>query len=502
MNNPTIISFQNTNIQSLNQTLLTKLNLSVKKGEQWALVGASGSGKSVLLKTITGKFAITQGEFKHPHLDELCKIHKNKQELISWRNFISMVSPRHGFKNLSNTNSFYYQQRYNSAHSSDTQTVAQYLSKIKAIQPSKQWSYEKVVSRLHLENLKDKHLIKLSNGETKRLLIAEALLKNPVLLLLDNPLSGLDVDTRKDFNNLLSEISNSGINVILASSPNEIPDAITHIALLDEGKITNTFIKADFKADDLAFTNVNKINVSELQKLLPVEKQNKYENIIAMKDIIIKYDNKLIINKVNWNIKQGERWALLGSNGAGKSTLLSLINGDNPQAYSNNIILFDVKRGSGESIWDIKRNIGFVSPELFQYFPNGNTCLQVIESGFYDTLGLFRKSDPTKVEIVKRWMRFLEIENSANKPFKKVSTSTQRLCLLARALIKNPPLLIFDEPCQGLDTHQINNFKHIIEAICENSNVTLIYVSHYKDQIPNCVKNILKLENGRQIDAE
>lgn len=500
MNKSTIISFQNTSIRSFDKLLLTNINLSIKKGEQWALIGASGSGKSVLLKAITGKFAITNGKFKHPHLDKLCEVHKNK--LISWRNFISMVSSRHEFKNLSNTNSFYYQQRYNSAHSGDTQTVAQYLSKTNTIHTPKLWTYQKVLSRLQLEDLKDKHLIKLSNGETKRLLIAEALLKNPALLLLDNPLSGLDVDTRKNFDKLLSDISNSGINIILTSSPHEIPDSITHIALLNEGKIIKTFVKADFKIEELDFTSVNKINLNELQQLLPVKKQKKFDNIVALKNIVIKYDNKVIIDRINWNIKQGERWALLGKNGAGKSTLLSLINGDNPQAYSNNISLFDVKRGSGESIWEIKKNIGFVSPELFQYFPNGNSCLQVIESGFYDTLGLFRKSNPVKAEIVKRWMRLLEIEDSATKPFKRVSTSTQRLCLLARALIKNPPLLIFDEPCQGLDTHQINNFKHIIESICDNSNVTLIYVSHYYDQIPNSVQNILKLENGKQIDAE
>ena len=114
---------------------------------------------------------------------------------------------------------------------------------------------------------------------------------------------------------------------------------------------------------------------------------------------------KKFLKNVDWQIKQGERWALLGPNGAGKSTLLSLINGDNPQAYANDIILFDRKRGTGESIWDIKSKTGFVSPELYQYFPTDNSCLQVIESGFYDTMGLFRPSDPKKSAIALRWMK-------------------------------------------------------------------------------------------------
>jgi molybdate transport system ATP-binding protein len=431
-------------------------------------------------------------------LDEKAK--NQKQVLFTWKNLISQVSPKHNFTNLSNTTSFYYQQRFNSSDSEDTQTVEQYLAQIEPPTSIASWTLEKVLNRLDLQALKDKHLIKLSNGETKRLLIAKALLKNPTLLLLDNPLTGLDIDARTDINKLISEISDSGISIIMATSPFEIPEAITHIVVLNEGKIAKILSRSEFKPEKLHFSAVPEIDPQELKKLLTANKQENFENIVEMKDVVIKYGEHTILNHVNWTIKQGERCALLGHNGAGKSTLLSLVNGDNPQAYANNIFLFDVKRGSGESIWDIKKKIGFVSPEFFQYFPNGNSCLQVIESGFYDTLGLFRKSNPAKVEIAKRWMKLLEIENSATKLFKNVSASTQRLCLLARALVKNPPLLIFDEPTQGLDSHQQNNFKYIIEKICEHSNVSLIYVSHYNHEIPKSVQNILKLEKGKQIE--
>lgn len=498
MTNQTVISFTNAYVQYLDQVLLENISLSIKPGEQWAIIGASGSGKSALLKTIAGKFHISQGEFRHPLLDEKAK--NKKQVLFTWKNLISQVSPKHNFTNLSNTTSFYYQQRFNSSDSEDTLTVAQFLSQIEPPTATETWTFTKVLNRLHLQELKDKHLIKLSNGETKRLLIAKALLKNPTLLLLDNPLTGLDIDTRKDINRLITEISNSGISIILATSPYEIPNAITHIAVLEDGKIAKTLTRYEFKAEKLHFPSNPEIDSKELKKLLAISTQDNFENIIEMKDVVIKYGEHTILDRVNWTIKQGERWALLGHNGAGKSTLLSLINGDNPQAYANNISLFDVKRGSGESIWDIKKKIGFVSPEFFQYFPNRNSCLQVIESGFYDTLGLFRKSNPAKIEIVKRWMKLLEIENSATKLFKNVSASTQRLCLLARALVKNPPLLIFDEPTQGLDSHQQNNFKYIIEKICEHSNVSLIYVSHYNHEIPKSIQNILKLEKGKQIE--
>ncbi|RYZ96151.1 MAG: ATP-binding cassette domain-containing protein, partial [Sphingobacteriaceae bacterium] len=177
-------------------------------------------------------------------------------------------------------------------------------------------------------------------------------------------------------------------------------------------------------------------------------------------------------------------------------TLLSLINGDNPQAYANNIILFDKKRGTGESIWDIKSKIGFVSPELYQYFPADNNCLQVIESGYFDTLGLFRQSHPKKQERALDWMKVLEIDKYARMPLKNIPASAQRLCLLARALIKNPPLLIFDEPCQGLDSHQQQHFKKVVDELCRLTDVTLIYVTHYQHEIPDSVDKVLKLEKG------
>ena len=218
-----------------------------------------------------------------------------------------------------------------------------------------------------------------------------------------------------------------------------------------------------------------------------------------MNNINITYGQKEILKEVNWQIRQGDRWALLGPNGAGKSTLLSLVNADNPQAYANDITLFDRRRGTGESIWDIKSKTGFVSPELYQYFPMDISCLQVIESGFYDTMGLFRPSDPKKSAIALRWMKALEVDRYARVLLKNIPASAQRLCLLARALIKNPALLIFDEPCQGMDLHQQLHFKMLVDTICELSNVTLIYVTHYQNEIPDSVDKVLRLNKGKMV---
>jgi len=331
-------------------------------------------------------------------------------------------------------------------------------------------------------------------------MLAAALLKNPVLLLLDNPLTGLDVQTRSEFNLILNEITASGITVIMATSPFEIPGAITHIAILEKGNIRQTLAKAEYDPKLFSAQTDDKIDKDELRSLLNLKAdKTTYQQIVCMNNVRIKYSNNVVLDQVNWLVKPGERWALLGPNGAGKSTLLSLINGDNPQAYANDIILFDKQRGTGESIWDIKSKIGFVSPELHQYFPTDNSCLQVIESGYYDTLGLFRQSSSEKASVALRWMQALEIEQHARVILKNIPASAQRLCLLARALIKNPDLLIFDEPCQGMDTHQQQHFKNLVDTICSLSNVTLIYVTHYQHEIPGSVDKVLRLDKGRVV---
>jgi molybdate transport system ATP-binding protein len=492
-----LLTINHVTVRYLNNTLFTNLNFTVSRGQHWALIGESGSGKSALLQTIAGRFNITGGDIAWHFFDDYLKSGGNNQNNLTHNQLIALVEPKHHFKNLSNTSDFYYQQRYNSSDSEDAQTVNEYLNTVlKASHQNTYWNLEKVLTVLKLKDLQQKQIIKLSNGETKRLMLAAALLKSPLLILLDSPLTGLDVQTRQEFNIILEEITSSGITVIMATSPYEIPATITNVAILQNGKIVKELTKTEFKPELFLKNDADQVDNEELKKLLNTDARAAYEYIVKMNKVHIKYGDKVILDKIDWQILPGERWALLGHNGAGKSTLLSLVNGDNPQAYANNIILFDKKRGTGESIWDIKSKIGFVSPELHQYFPTDNSCLQVIESGYYDTLGLFRPSNKTKADNALSWMKALEIEKYARVLLKNIPASAQRLCLLARALIKTPDLLIFDEPCQGMDEHQQHHFKTLVDTICSLSNVALIYVTHYQHEIPDSVTKVLKLEKG------
>lgn len=495
--NETFLSLDHITVRYLDQILFENLSFHIKQGEHWALLGESGSGKSALLQTLAGKFNITKGKINYNFYDQYVEANKIDDPLFNRHKLTALVQQKHHFRNLSNTTEFYYQQRYNSFDSEDALTVRNYLQSITSDMVSNPvWSMDYTIERLYLKELLDKQLIKLSNGETRRLLIASALLKHPLLLLLDSPFTGLDKDSRPLLNGIITEITRSGITVVTAVSPAEIPDAVTNAAVLQEGKIEKTFSKEQFHPAMVSMGTASGPDIEELKALLNLKPFSSYEEIIRMNNVSVKYGGRQILKNISWTVKPGERWSLTGPNGAGKSTLLSLINGDNPQAYANDIILFDKKRGSGESIWDIKRKTGFVSPELLQYFKTGSSCLQVIESGCYETMGLFRKSDPEKAGIARRWMKLLGIEENGNQLFNKVSASTQRLCLLARALIKNPPLLILDEPFQGFEGRQKQYFKNVIDAVCRFSPIALIFVSHYQDDIPSSVTKHLKIHLG------
>jgi molybdate transport system ATP-binding protein len=494
-----LISFKDVSIRHFNTLVFEDLNFSLEKGQHWALVGKSGSGKSTFLDFIMGKASMARGEAYYPYFDQHIQEHHQDDPLFNRYKLITQVSARHEFRNLSNTSDFYYQQRFNSCDSEDADTVSTYLSSIKVVNPSGLWTIQKATEWLKLTYLLDKELIKLSNGETKRLMLAAALIKNPVLLLLDNPLNGLDVSARQDFNELIREISESGISIIMATPATEIPESITHVAVLESGKMIIQCKKYEFKP--ISFHTIGQIqtNQDELKQLLSATPSVVYDTIIGMEDVSIKYGDKQILDGVNWQVRQGQRWALTGHNGAGKSTLLSLINGDNPQAFANKIILFDQPKGSGESIWEIKKKIGYVSPEFFQYFPTGSTCLQVIESGFDDTLGLFRVSGKSRAETSLRWMTLLHISEFAGALIRNVPVSIQRICMLARAMVKNPSLLILDEPCLGLDVERQEQFKNLIDTICSMTDLSLIYVSHYQEEMPLSITNSLKLEQGRVV---
>ncbi len=491
-----LISMTNACIKNRNKTLFENLTFCIEKKQNWAIVGPAGSGKTALLKAIAGEYFVAKGSLIHHYYHDYRANHTISDPLFSHRHLVSFVDVKHNFTNLCHTRDFFYQQRFNASYADASQTVEEYLREIATTTIIEgPWNIDRVRRNFNLSPLWDKHLIKLSNGETRRLRIAAALLKNPAVLLLDNPLAGLDVNTRQYFETLFEDISQSGISLIMVTAPRHLPKVISNVLIIDPKGQVEAVTRAAFKAEmvDLNSSSWSLPSMQNLPELLGKAHADTFETLVAMNNVQVCYGNTKVLEGINWTVKPGERWALSGPNGSGKSTLLSLIYGDHPQAYSNDIVLFDRQRGSGESIWDIKRNIGFMSPELFQYFPDHFTCHQVVESGFFDTVGLYQEvNEATRKKSIK-WMEVMGITDMQNTPFCDVSSTLQRLCLLTRALVKNPTLLILDEPCQEFDASQQRYFRSLIDTISRQSNLSMIYVTHHQEELPECINKELKL---------
>lgn len=455
--------------------VLTDISFVLEAGDHLAITGASGSGKTTLGLALTGKtFYKGVVSFGGPTGDT-----------VVW------VEQQHRFKHLSHTTDFYYQQRFNSFDSEQTQTVEEALQQTGG-------DIDAAVEILQIGYLLKKPLIQLSNGENKKLQIVQALLRQPSMLIMDQPFTGLDITTRQSLHRLVNELAAKGITVILITSPDEIPDCMTKVLVLDKGRVQAfTGREAFAVTDGMGDLPAKKMDAHKRDALLKLLPGHAAGEMIAMHKVSVRYGDKHILQDIDWRVNKGERWLLTGANGAGKSTLLSLVTADNPQAYANDIYLFGRKRGSGESIWDIKKQIGFVSPELHLFFDAGSTVFETIASGLFDTIGLFRRVAEADAELVREWMSLADLQHLEQRRLYELPAGEQRVVLLIRALVKNPPLLILDEPCQGLDDGQQQRLLELIDAVCVYGGKAMVFVTHYSRQRPACIDHYLVLDNGR-----
>jgi molybdate transport system ATP-binding protein len=440
--------------------VLNDISFEIASEDCLAVLGPMGSGKTTLAKALSGRLF-------------------RKGEVWFQGTFVLYVEQQHHFKNRSNISEFYLQQRFNSSDSEDSYTVREELADLDVAE----W-----LSVFGIESLLDKPLLQLSNGENKRLQIVKSLGQKPDWLLLDNPYLGLDVAGRMILSAGLAELTLRGIRFILFLSGGELPGFINKVYHLPKrvGKeLLIPSLKAGVIKDDLS-SRLKSGEENNNPGLQPGEIED--FAIITLRNVTIRYGSKTILDHFSWTINRGERWVLKGPNGAGKSTLLSLITADNPQSYSQDINLFGRQRGTGESIWDIKRNIGYVSPEMHLYFKETGTCFAVVASGIFDLLGVTRKVNEVQAVQVNDTLDLFGLGYLAGRSFHTLSTGEQKMVLIARAFVKNPPLLILDEPCQGLDSEQVQVLKDVINSIAENSDMTLIFVSHYAEDVPECVK--------------
>ena len=335
----------------------------------------------------------------------------------------------------------------------------------------------------NMDEFLDKYIITLSSGELRKFQLTKTLFANPKLLIMDNPFIGLDAETRDQLRDLLKLLAvERDMEIMLVmSKTDDIP------SFVDEVKWIGT--------QETVPPHVLSPSQQEAILSLPYT-DNDYDcqHVIDMKNVCIRYGERTILKDLNWTVCNGERWALSGQNGSGKSTLLSLVCADNPQSYACDITLFDRPRGSGESIWDIKKHIGYVSPEMHRSYKRNLPAIRIVASGLMDSIGLYAIPDPQDYDKCRWWLDIFGIGHLADKPFLQLSSGEQRLVLLARAFVKDPQLLILDEPLHGLDLWNRRLTKDIIETFCQRRGKTLIMVTHYQEELPNIITNQLFLK--------
>jgi molybdate transport system ATP-binding protein len=335
----------------------------------------------------------------------------------------------------------------------------------------------------HLGDLLDKYIILLSSGELRKYKLAAALFGNPRLLVIDNPFIGLDAPTREQLQQLLATLaSEQHLQLVLVlSRRSEVPAFVDRVVEMGADGPVASFDPAAMAA---------------LVPPAPAAEEPMAGPVISMQDVTIRYGARTILSHLDWQVRQGEHWALQGQNGSGKSTLLSLVCADNPQAYACDIALFGHRRGSGESIWDVKRRIGYVSPEMHRSYRQNLPAIRVVASGLKDSIGLYVKPNEAERELCRRWMQVFGLQGFDERPFLSLSSGEQRLVLLARAFVKSPDLLILDEPLHGLDDANRQLVKQVIETYCSRRDKTLIMVTHYDDELPPCIDHRLYLKRN------
>lgn len=445
-----------------------------RDGEQWAVLGPNGSGKTVLAQLIGGELHPASGALR---LAPGITAHTTAWVSFEAQRALCADDARHDIADFLE-------------EAVDPGTTVGALLGSSARDPRR---IRPVCERLGIEALLERGLRFLSSGEARRTLFARALLSEPRLLVLDNPYEGVDAASRGVLRACVEELLAGPAHVLLLTRRSQdIAPGCTHVLLLDHGTVLDAGPRvgvlggAAFAAQHARAPALGSVP-------LPVAADDALHHapaagpLIALEDVHARYGEQVVFRGVNLRLDPGEHLCIAGPNGCGKSTLLALLCGDNPRAYGQHVTLFGRERGSGESVWDIKRRFGIVGNQLHLDYPPRTRARDVVASGFFDTLGLYDTCGPRQNRVVRAWLEVLGLDARADARFDSLSFGEQRMMLIARAMVKNPPLLILDEPCSGLDEANRARVLELIDRIGQETRTQLLYVSHESDEMPRCI---------------
>ena len=473
-------------------------------GEHIAVFGRNGAGKTKLVEIILGRHPVKKGIIEYAFPSPVRKYVSENVKYLAFKDCYGGETEQN----------YYLQQRWNS------------------------WDV-------------DDERILLSSGELRKHSLSKVLGTEPCLLILDNPFVGLDAASRLVLGEQLRAIVQGGKTslMLVLSREDEIPPFMTHVVEVKDEVVLPKKRLADWLAERNSEKAGSKgMDCGSGQACGPGQACGSGQDcgsrqdcrsgldcgpgqaistgdahcnadspssengpsarraaddpasspeIVRLNKVTIRYGERTILKDLDWVVRKGEHWSLTGPNGSGKSTLLGLVCADNPQSYACDISLFGRKRGSGESIWDIKKHIGYVSPELHRSFKRDITAERIVANGLRDFHGLFTKANEEEIRTARKCLERFGAGHLAGTSFLNMSSGEQRIVLLARAFVKNADLLILDEPFHGLDDGNVRMVRGIIEEYCQNPDNTLLMVTHRMEELPSCIDHNLTLKVNR-----
>jgi molybdate transport system ATP-binding protein len=486
LKNQTIAKLENVTLRVRDRLILPNTSWQIDKGQHWAILGPNGAGKTSLVKALVGDVPVVKGTicaFDDP-------ANPLRAEYVSFeqqQRLIAREDQRDEFRSFS-------------GDINRITTVREILLEGDGQPAGVTVDVADAVAGLKIQHLLGRGIRALSTGEMRKIQIARALQKLPEIMILDEPFDGLDESSRRDLAQIIDGLMDDTRTVILVTHrQREILPKISHVLAVRDGEVlfqgSRSEVLTPSQMERLyAFDFSAAFSIPAGEDRSETAAGDLSRTLICMQHVTVQYGDTTALDDVSWTMKHGENWAILGPNGCGKTTLLNLITADNPQAYANRIYLFGKRRGSGESIWDIKQRIGTVSSEFQIRYRKPIAAFEVVLSGFFDSVGLYRHASVQQKQTAEQWMAVLGIAHKSDRAFNQLSYGEQRMVLLARSMVKMPLILILDEPCQGLDRTNRQRILDAIDVIGRHSGAHILYVTHYPDEVPACINRLLQFK--------
>ncbi len=484
--NQRLLTFHDITLRIRDRHIFKSTQWQIDKGQQWAVLGSNGSGKSTLVRAVAGLTPVVGGSIqRHDPVTQTKAIGYLSFELL--QSIVAKEQIRD-------------EARYFSGQLDRRLTVKQFIATGDLSSTCIAPAIRHTISQLGLERLMARPLQSLSNGEMRSVLISKAALKSRGLIILDEPFDGLDAAAAKVLGNAIQSWMHAGIQILLVTHRlEEILPNFTHVIGLKDCQVTFAGPRERVLTRD---------NLKKVYGIVPGEVTKRTQTVarrttrssvdaaivIDVRNADVRYGRSVIFSRLNWRVRKGENWVITGPNGSGKTTLLQMVSGEHPQAYANEIYLFGKRRGSGESAHEIKQRVGLCSAEFQINYRKSILGLDVVLSGFFDSIGLYRRADQKQRKSAEHWLRRLKMSHLSQQRFDNLSYGERRALLLVRALVKSPDILALDEPCQGLDPANRHKIIALLDDICHNSSTQLLMITHHAGDLPKCISHKLEMQ--------